>query len=178
MSSVVFAVPPSPACGGSWCLALRVVCIPSSFGIQICPWYHKRLSVHWHTPNPIPFISFLPLSKFLLMSWISSLTLLACCISPSSLSRNSVVSNMSRLISSVSGISQYRSFGSKIPRYGVSLLSSAVGRSPAFLVKLSGFPPSLPGRYSILNFYWLNSCMHRACRSFSSFVVIKVTKFL
>ena len=78
---------------------------PFFFGTQIFPWYHKRPSFHWHSPNAIPFISFLPLSKFLLMSWISSSTLLAFCISPSSLSRNSVVSNMSSLTSSVSGIS-------------------------------------------------------------------------
>jgi len=178
MSSVVFAVPPCPACRGLWCLAIRVVHISSLFDIQIFTWYHKSPSFHWHSPNAIPFISSLSLSKFILMFWISSSTLLAFSISPSSLSRNSVVSNMSSLISSVSGISQYRSFGSKIPTFRVSLLSQAVGRSPSLLVRASGFPPSLPGRYSILKLYWLYSCIHRACRSLSSFVVMKVTKFL
>jgi len=152
MSSVVFAVPPSPASGRLWCLAIRVVRIPSSFGIQILPWYHKRSFFYWHSPSAIPFISLFPSSGFLLLSWISLSFLLSFCISPSSFSRNSVVSNMSSLISSVSGISQYRSFGSKIPTFRVSLLSPAVG-SPSLLVRVSGFPPSLPGRYSILKLY-------------------------
>ena len=178
MSSVVVAVPLSPACGGWWSLALRVVRIPSSFGIQIFPWYHKRPSFHWHSPSAIPFISFLPLSMFLLMSCISSSTLLAFCLSSSFLSRNSVVSIVSSLKSAVSGISQYRSLGSKIPTFRMSLSSPAVGRSPSLLVRASCFPPSFPGPYSILKFYWLHSCIHRACRSFYSFVVMKVTKFL
>src|ERR1700712_2762798 len=54
----VFAMPPCPACGGSWCLEIRVVLIPSLFGIHIFPWYHKRSSFHWHSPNAIPFLSF------------------------------------------------------------------------------------------------------------------------
>jgi len=153
MSSVVFPVRPCPAWGFSCCLAIRVVRIPSSFGIQIFPWYHKRPSFHWHSPSAIPFISFLPLSNFLLMSWISASSLLAFCISPSFLSRNSVVSHMSSLISSVSGISHCRSFGSKIPTFRVSLFSPAVGRSPSLLVRASVFPPSFPGRYSILKLY-------------------------
>jgi len=153
MSSVVFAVPPCPPCGYSWCLAIRVVPIPSSFGIQIFPWYYKRPSFHWHSPNAIPFIYFLPLSKFLLMSWISLSTLLGFCISPSSSSRHSVVSSTSRLISSVSGISQYRSLGNKIPTFRVRLLSPAVGRSPSRLVRASGFPPSFLGGYSVLKLY-------------------------
>ena len=178
MSAVVFAIPPCPACGGSSCLAIRVVRIPSSFGIQIFPWYHKSPSFHWHSPSAIPFISFLPSSKLFLMSWISVSVLLAFCISPSSLSWNSVVSSTSSLIPSSFRISQYRSLGSKIPTFRVRLLSPAVGRSPSLLVKASGFPPYFPGRYWILKLYWLSSCIHRACRSFNSFVVMKVTKFL
>jgi len=153
MSSVVFAVLPCPACGGSWCLATRVVRIPSSFGIQVFPWYHKRLSFHWHSPSATSFISFLPSFKFLLMSWISASSLLAFCISPSFLSRDSFVYNMLSLISLVTGISQYRSFCPKIPTFRVSLLSPAVGSSPSLLVRASGFPPSFPGRYSILKLY-------------------------
>ena len=153
MSSVAFADPPCPACGRSWCLVIRAVRIPLSFGIQIFPWYHKRSSLHWHSHCATPFISFLPSSKFLLMSWIFASSLLAFCISPSFLSRNSIVSNMSILISLVSGISPYRPFGSKIPTFRVSLLSPAVGRSPSLLVRASGFPPSFPGRYSILKLY-------------------------
>jgi len=153
MSSVVFAVPPYPPCGGSLCLAIRAVRIPSSFGIQIFPWYQKRPSFHWHSPSATPFISFLPPSKFLLTSWISASSLLAFCISPSFLSRNSVLSNMSSLISSVSGLSQYRSFGCKIPTFRLSVLSPAVGKSPSLLVRVSGFPPCFPGRYSILKLY-------------------------
>jgi len=153
MSSVVFAVPPCPPGGGSCYLAIRAVRIPSSFGILILPSYHKRPSFHWHSLSTTPFISFLPLSKFLLMSWISASSLLAFCISPSFLSRNSGVSNMSSLISSMPGISQYRYFGSNIPTFRVSLLSPAVGRSPSLLVRASGFPPSFPGRYSILKLY-------------------------
>jgi len=112
------------------------------------------------------------------MAWISLSTSLTFCISHSSLSWNSVVSNTPSLISSVSGISQYRSFGSRIPTFRVSLLPPAVGRSPSLLVRASGFPPSFPGRYSILKLYGLSSCIHRAGRSFTSFVVMKVTKFL
>jgi len=153
MSSVVFAVPPCPTCGGSWCLAIRAVRIPSSFGIQIFPWYHKRPSFHWHSPSTTPFISFLPSSKFLLTSWFFASSLLAFCIPPSFFSRNSVVSNMSSLISSVFGVSQYHSFGSKIPTFRLSLLFLAVGRSPSLLVRASGFPPSFPGQYSTLKLY-------------------------
>ena len=178
MSSVAFAVPPCPACGGLWCLAIRSVRIHLSFGIQIFPWYFKRLSFHWHSPSPIPFFFFLPSSKFLLTSLISASSLLAFCISPSFLSRNSVVFNIWSSISSRSGISQYRSLASKIPRFRVSLLSPAVGRLPSLLVRASGFPTSFPGQYSILKLYCLNSCIHRACRSFGSFVVMMVTKFL
>ena len=106
-----------------------------------------------HSPSTIPFISFLPSSKFLLMSWISLSTLRAFCISPSSLSWNSVVSTTSSLISSVSGISQYRHLGNKIPTFRVSLLSPAVRTSPSVLVRASRFPPSFPDRYSILKLY-------------------------
>jgi len=153
IGSAVFAIPPCPARGGSWCLAIRAVRIPSSFGIQIRPWYHKKSSFHQHGPSTIPIFSLFPSSRFLLISWISLLYLCAFCISPSSLSQNSVVSNMSSLISSVSGICQYRSFGSKIPTFHVSLLSPAVGRSPSLLVRASGFPSSFPGLYSILKLY-------------------------
>jgi len=153
MGSVVFAVTPCPACGGSWCSAIRLIRIPSSFATHIFPWYHKRSSFHWHTANAIPFISFLPLSKFLLMPWISLSTLLAFCISPSSLSWNPVFSNTSSSISSISGISHYCSLGNKIPTCLVSHLSPAVGRSPPLLVRPSGFPPPFPGRYSILKLY-------------------------
>jgi len=153
MSSVVFAVPPRLACGGSSCLAIRPVRIPSSFGIQIFPSYPKRSSFQWHSSSAIPFISFLPSSKFILMSRISSSTLPSFYISHSSLSWNAVFSNMSSLISSLSGMSQYRSFGSKIPVCWVSLWSPAVGRSPSRLVRSSGFPPSFPGQYSILKLY-------------------------
>jgi len=55
MSSVVFAVPPCPAWGWSWYLAIRVIRIPSSFGIQIFPWYHKRSSFHRNSPTAISF---------------------------------------------------------------------------------------------------------------------------
>jgi len=79
--------------------------------------------------------------------------LLAYCISPSSMAWNSVVSNTWSLISSVPGISQYRSLGNKIPTFLVSLLSLAVGKSPSLLVRASGFPPFFPGRYSILKLY-------------------------
>ena len=128
MSSVVFALPPCPACRSSWCLPLRVVRIPMSFFNQIIPWYHKRSSFHWHSPSAISIIWFLRSSKFPLMSWISSSLLLAFCVSPSPLSWNSVLSNTSRLIYSVSGISQYRSFGNRIPTFCLSILSPAVGR--------------------------------------------------
>jgi len=153
MSSVVCALPPCWACGGSWPFAIRAVRIPSSFGILIFPWYHKRPSFHWHSPSAIPFISLLPSSKFLFISCIPLSTLLTFCISPSSLSWNSVAYNMSSLISSVTGISQYLSLGNKVPTFRVSLLSPAVGRSPCRLVSASGFPPSFPGRYSILKLY-------------------------
>jgi len=153
MSSVVFALQPCPAWRAWWRSAIRAVRITSSFGIQIFPWYYKRPSFHSHSPSAIPFISFFPSSKFLLTSWISASLLLAFCISPSFFSQNSVVSNMSSLISSVSGISQYGSFRSRIPTFRVSLLSPAVGRSPSLRLRASGFPPSFPGLYSILKLY-------------------------
>src|SRR6195952_2654979 len=220
MSSVVFAVPPCPACGGSWCLEIRVVLIPSLFGIHIFPWYHKRSSFHWHSPNAIPFLSFwswcleirvvlipslfgihifpwyhkrssfhwhspsaIPFlsfsfaSKFFLMAWISVSFLLAPWILPRSLSWNSASSSASILISSFSGKSQH-SLGSRIPTFLVSLLSPAVGRSPARLVRASGFPPSFPGRYTILKLYWVRNLIHLPCRSLNSLDDMKVTRFL
>ena len=145
MSLVVLAIPQCPACGGSSCLAIRVVRIPSLFGIQIFPWYHKRSFFHWHSPSAIALIFFFPWSKLLLISWISSSILLASCISPLFLSWNSVVSNRSSLISWVSGMSQYRSFCSQIPTFLVSLSLPAVGRSPSLLLRESDFPSSFPG---------------------------------
>ena len=106
-----------------------VVRIPSLYGIQIFPRYHKRSSFHRHRPNPIPFFSFSPLSKFFFMAWILLSTLLASCIFPSSTSWGSVVSGMARLMLSVSEMYQYGSFGSKIPTFLVSLLSAAFGTS-------------------------------------------------
>src|ERR1700712_5211985 len=177
MSSVVFAVPPCPACGGSWCLEIRVVLIFLSFGIHIFPWYHKRSSFHLHSPSAIPFISFSFPSTCFLMAWISVSFVLAFCISPSSLSWNSAISIALILISSSFGMSQY-SLGSRIPTFLVSLLSPAVGRSPARLVRASGFPPSFPSRYMILKVYWVRNLIHRPCHSLSSLVDMKVTRFL
>src|ERR1700712_4493255 len=177
MSSVVLAVPPCPACRGSWCFEIRAVLISSLFGIHIFPWYHKRSSFHWHSPNAIPFISFFFASKFFLMVWISVSFLLASWILPSSLSWNSASSSASILTSSSFGMSQYF-LGSKVPTFLVSLLSPTVGRSPARLVRASGFPPSFPGRYMILKLYWVRNLIHRPCRSLSSLVDMKVTRFL
>jgi len=76
------------------------------------------------------------------------------------------------------GMSQFHSFGRKIPIFLVSRISPAVGRSPALMASTSGFPPSFTGLYTILKLYGRRSGMHRGCRSLSSFVVINVTRSL
>src|ERR1700712_4952083 len=107
ISSVVLAVLPCPACGGSCCFEIRVVLISSLFGIHIFPWYHKRSSFHWHSPSATPFISFSFVSKFFLIARISLSFLLASCILPSSLSWNSassIVLGVARMITFYTGL--------------------------------------------------------------------------
>jgi len=154
------------------CFVIRFHHILLLLGIYILSWYHRSSSFHWNSPSAIFYISFSPLSKLFLMAWISSSLLLASWLLPSSLSVTFPIFRASIVMYLFSSLSQYPSFGTKIPTFLVSLLSCTI------LVRASGFPCSFPGMYSILKFYWVRSCIDLACFSVSSFVVIKIIRFL